>query len=134
MNRVESAGGVILNELNEVVIVFTNTKSWQFPKGTVEKGEQYLETAVREIEEETGLKNLEYVKELPIYSRVSTHEENTIRYIHYFLFHTHKQKLMPSAEVTDCKWIHIDKVDKILTYPEDKQFAKTVIGEINDIN
>ncbi len=33
----ESAGGVIVNENNEVVIVFTNTKSWQFPKGTVEK-------------------------------------------------------------------------------------------------
>ena len=126
MNRVESAGGVILNELNEVVIVFTNTKSWQFPKGTVEKGEQYLETAVREIEEETGLKNLEYVKELPIYSRVSTHEENTIRYIHYFLFRTHKQELIPSAEVTDCKWIHIDKVDSELTYVEDKKFIMNI--------
>jgi len=126
MNRVESAGGVILNELNEVVIVFTNTKSWQFPKGTVEKDEQYLETAVREIWEETGLKNLEYIKELPVYSRVSTHEENTIRYIHYFLFRTHKQKLMPSAEVTDCKWIHIDKVDSELTYVEDKKFIMNI--------
>ena len=122
MKKIESAGGVILNELNEVVIVFTDTKSWQFPKGTVENGEKYLETAIREIWEETGLKNLEYVKELPVYSRVSTHEENTIRYIHYFLFYTKKQYLMPSSEVTECKWVPIDEVEKELTYDEDKKF------------
>ncbi|HUC96479.1 MAG TPA: hypothetical protein VMR16_02310 [Candidatus Saccharimonadales bacterium] len=32
MNKVESVGGII-NEFDEVVIVFTDTKSWQFPKG-----------------------------------------------------------------------------------------------------
>jgi 8-oxo-dGTP pyrophosphatase MutT (NUDIX family) len=122
MNKVESAGGVILNEFNEVVVVFTDTKSWQFPKGTVEKGEKYLETATREINEETGLKNLEYVKELPVYSRVSTHEDNTVRYIHYFLFRTQKQVLTPGSEVTQCKWVSIDEVENELTYDEDKKF------------
>ena len=33
----ESAGWIIVNENNKVVIVFTDTKSWQFPKGTIEK-------------------------------------------------------------------------------------------------
>ncbi len=65
----ESAGGVIVNEKNEVVIVFTDTKSWQFPKGTVEKDEDYLKTAIREIEEETGLKNLKLIKKFPVYTR-----------------------------------------------------------------
>lgn len=122
MKKVESAGGVIINGFNEVVIVFTDTKSWQFPKGTVEKGEEYLETAIREIKEETGLTDFEYVKELPVYNRVSTHEDDTIRYIHYFLFRTKKQALNPSFEVTDCKWVPIDEVEKELTYDEDKKF------------
>lgn len=113
-----------MNEFNEVVIVFTDTKSWQFPKGTVEKGEEYLGTAIREIEEETGLKNLEYVKKLPVYSRKSTHEVDTIRTIHYFLFKTKKQNLHPSSEVTDAKWVKLNIVSEILTYPDDKKFIK----------
>jgi 8-oxo-dGTP pyrophosphatase MutT (NUDIX family) len=127
MRKIESAGGVIINEFNEVVIVFTDTHSWQFPKGTVENNEKYLDTALREIEEETGLKNLEYVKPLPIYSRISTHEKDTRREIHYFLFKIQKQDLVPSAEVTQSKWVAIQKVDEELTYPEDKTFIKEAL-------
>ena len=29
---------------------------WGFPKGHIEKGEKYIETAVRELKEETGIK------------------------------------------------------------------------------
>jgi 8-oxo-dGTP pyrophosphatase MutT (NUDIX family) len=122
MKTIDSAGGVILNELKEVVIVYTNTKSWQFPKGTVEKDEKFIDTALREIKEETGLSDLKLIKRLPSYSRVSTHENNTIRNIHYFLFTTNKTSLTPDAEITDCKWTPINEADNLLTYPEDKQF------------
>jgi len=131
MKTIESAGGVILNEFNEVVMVFTDTKSWQLPKGTVKKGEKYIDTAIREIEEETGLTNLTYIKELPVYSRISTREADTLRYIHYFLFHTKKQDLSPNSEVTECKWVSINKIDEELTYEEDKKFivnARNNIG------
>lgn len=129
MEKIESAGGVIINECDEVVIVFTDTHSWQFPKGTVEKNEKYLDTALREIKEETGLSNLEYINSLPIYSRLSTHEPNTSREIHYFLFKTQKQILNPSAEVSQCKWIAIQKVEEELTYPEDKTFIKGILKD-----
>jgi len=131
MKIIESAGGVILNEFNEVVIVFTDTKSWQLPKGTVENGEKYLETAIREIKEETGLTNLTYIKELPAYSRISTHEVDTRRYIHYFMFQTQKQGLSPNSEVTRCKWVSIDKVDIELTYEEDRYFIINVRNNIS---
>ncbi|MEI6237011.1 MAG: NUDIX domain-containing protein [Candidatus Saccharibacteria bacterium] len=130
MKKVESAGGVIINEFSEVVVVFTDTKSWQLPKGTVEKDESYFDTATRKIKEETGLKNLNYVKELPAYSRISTHEDNTIRYIHYLLFRTKKQNLTASAEVTECKWVPIEEIEHELTHPEDKQFVKNIVKEI----
>ena len=130
MKKVESAGGVIINELNELVVVFSDIKSWQFPKGTVEDGEEYFGTAIREIKEETGLVELTFIKKLPIYSRVSTHEKDTIREIHYFLFRTKKQNLNPSAEVTDCKWVPIDAVEDKLTYPEDKKFITEIRQDI----
>ena len=39
-------------------------KGWEFPKGTVKKGEDNIETIKREIKEETGLKNFKIVKNL----------------------------------------------------------------------
>ncbi len=133
MERVdkESAGGIIVNEKNEVVVVFTDTKSWQFPKGTVEKGENYFKTAIREIEEETGLKNLKLIKKLQTYIR-SSHDKGKpiIRGIHYYLFNINKQKVIPKAEVSKCEWISINKAEDKLTYGEDKEFFNKVKKEI----
>lgn len=123
----ESAGGIIVNELDEVVMVFTDTKSWQFPKGTVERGEGYLKTALREIKEETGLINLKLIKKLPRYTRISDDEGNKVyRDIHYFLFNKRKQKLKPSAEITACEWIPLDKAEDKITYKEDKEFFRRI--------
>lgn len=132
MIKMQSAGGIIINELNEVAVVFTNTKSWQFPKGGVELGEEHIDTAIREIEEETGLKNITLVKKLPEYSRVSIHTNNTCLHIHYYLFKALKQDLTPSLEISECKWVAIDKVEDALTYPEDKKFITDLKQNILD--
>jgi len=47
----------------------TGIEYWNFPKGTVEKGELEIETAKREIEEETGLINLNFDKKFKIAER-----------------------------------------------------------------
>ncbi len=130
MIKMHSAGGIIINEFNEVAIVFTNTKSWQFPKGGIEPGETHAETAIREIQEETGLKDLTLVKKLPEYSRLSTLAKDTQLHIYYFLFRIKKQKLVPSAEISQCKWVAIDKVKNELTYPEDKKFIGDNLSSI----
>lgn len=132
MIKMQSAGGVIVNEFNEVAIVYTNTKSWQFPKGGIEPGETHVQTAIREIKEETGLKNLELIKPLPLYSRISTHTNNTRLDISYFLFKVPKQALTPSLEVTDCKWVAIDEAHNELTYAEDKKFITDIKQNILD--
>ena len=104
MANKESAGGIIVNENNEIAMVFTDTKSWQFPKGTVEAGEEYFETAIREIEEETGLKNLEFIKKLPMYTRISNDGDRKVyRDIYYFLFHSTNNVITPGSEVTKCE-------------------------------
>ena len=55
INKTITAGGIIVNEYKEVVIVNQNHDSWSLPKGHVEDNETFLETAKREIYEETGL-------------------------------------------------------------------------------
>ena len=60
-------GIVVLNKDNKVFVAkrLDNHKNfWQMPQGGVDKGEDYLKAAFRELEEETSIKNVDLVKEL----------------------------------------------------------------------
>ncbi|WP_449401298.1 NUDIX hydrolase [Chryseobacterium wanjuense] len=58
---IEAAGGVVNNPDGEILFIKRLGK-WDLPKGKMEKGESREESAVREIEEETGLKEVELVR------------------------------------------------------------------------
>ena len=60
-------GIVVLNEENKVFVAkrIDNPKNfWQMPQGGVDEGEDFLQAAYRELEEETSIKNVELIKEL----------------------------------------------------------------------
>ena len=60
-------GIVVLNKDNKVFVakrIDTKKNFWQMPQGGVDKGEDYLTAAYRELEEETSIKNVDLIKEL----------------------------------------------------------------------
>ncbi len=59
----KAGGGLVYNDKNEVLFIFRN-KKWDLPKGGIEKGEAIEDTAIREVEEETGVKDLKIVRKL----------------------------------------------------------------------
>lgn len=60
---VEAAGGVVENPADGILMIFRRGW-WDLPKGHVEAGETHEETALREVEEETGLRGLSIRKPL----------------------------------------------------------------------
>ncbi|WP_306352590.1 NUDIX hydrolase [Flavobacterium sp. '19STA2R22 D10 B1'] len=59
----KAGGGLVYNQKGEVLFIFRNGK-WDLPKGGIEKGEEIEETALREVEEETGVNKLKITKKL----------------------------------------------------------------------
>ncbi len=140
MKKTQSAGGVIVNANGEVVVVSQKSKSWSLPKGHIEPGEDVLEAAYREINEETGLNVscLILKKSFEPYQRTGlsykdgkpTDEQKTI---HMFLFMTQVTKLSPiDSHNPEARWVSKEQVVDILTHPKDKEFFLSIIDELDD--
>ncbi len=105
---VMAAGGVVLNENNELLLIYRKEK-WDLPKGKADAGETPEQTALREVSEETGLKQLSITK--PIQTTYHTYKEDKTRFLkttHWFeMKGTSKEALVPQAEekITAIKWV-----------------------------
>ena len=54
-NKVKGAGGLVFNKQGQVLLLANKQGEWLFPKGHIDNGESHLETALREVAEETGI-------------------------------------------------------------------------------
>ena len=65
MKQERSAGAVVFIKETEPIYLLLQyeAKHWDFPKGNIEKGETDQETVKREIAEETGIKDIEIIKD-----------------------------------------------------------------------
>ena len=59
----KAGGGLVYNKNGDVLFIFRNGK-WDLPKGGIEKGEEIQDTAMREVEEETGVGKLTFRRKL----------------------------------------------------------------------
>lgn len=59
----KAGGGLVYNKRGEILFIFRSGK-WDLPKGRTEKGEDIEATAMREVEEETGVNKLRITKKL----------------------------------------------------------------------
>ena len=61
MKKIIAGGGLVLNEKNELLMIFRRGK-WDLPKGKLDDDESIEQCAMREVKEETGIANLALVK------------------------------------------------------------------------
>ena len=112
---IQAAGGLVKNEYGEVLFIFRNDV-WDLPKGKVEKKEQIEEAAIREVEEETGVCNLQIVKPLDnTYHIYTFKEEQIFKTTYWFEMKTNYNKeLKPQFEegITKVVWLNQGQIEK----------------------
>lgn len=105
---IEAAGGIVQNEKKEILFIFRRGK-WDLPKGKREKKETPEIAAKREVEEETGVKNLTLKKKIgETYHTYDEFGKHILKVSHWFYFTCDsKQELVPQTEedITETKWI-----------------------------
>jgi ADP-ribose pyrophosphatase YjhB (NUDIX family) len=114
--KVEAAGGIVGCE-NSFLAIFRNEK-WDLPKGKLEKNEDPIQGAMREIEEECGVKGLQYVKPLTVtYHTYEYKGSPVLKKTFWYQFHlTEKQRLTPQIEegITQAVWFEEENIGAFL--------------------
>jgi len=95
----KASGGKVINTNNEVLFIYRFDK-WDLPKGKLENGESVSECAIREVEEECGITNLQIIKPLETTYHIYQEKGKTILKITYwFLMRTYFDgELTPQLE------------------------------------
>jgi len=115
---IQAAGGLVKNDEKKILMIFRRGK-WDLPKGKLDEGEKIEDCAIREVEEETGLKNVNL--ELPLIVTYHTYHEGTkfiLKESHWFAMTINgNQTLTPQKEedIFDIKWVSPNEVNAYLT-------------------
>jgi len=114
---VEAAGGIVYNNDNQILLIFRRGK-WDLPKGKVEKGEFYKQTALREVQEECGLKQIETGKHLfdTYHTYTQANEKILKRTVWYEMFLKNEETPVPQTaeDITEVKWFDYDSMAEVM--------------------
>lgn len=139
MPKEVSAGAVVFRkEGNQIYYLLLHYESghWEFPKGHIEDGENEIETVKREIEEETGLKDVKIVdgfKEYIKYFFRNTYdlkdEEKkkapwVFKIVTFYLAQSLEKEIKISGEHLDYKWLPYEEALKQTTFKNSKEILK----------
>ena len=106
--NVVAGGGKAYNAKNEILFIYRNDK-WDLPKGKAERKETIEETAIREVEEETGVEGLKIIKPLPTtYHIFKRNGKHRIKVTYWFEMKTEFDgELFPQIKegITKVEWL-----------------------------
>ena len=119
----KSCGGIVYRKYHgntEILLIkHINSGHWSFPKGHVEAGETEVETAAREIKEETGID----VMIDPTFRELVTYRPKKVtqKVVVYFIAKAKNGELKPQEnEISEVKWVEINRAADLLAYDNDR--------------
>lgn len=113
-----AGGGLVYNDKSEILFIHRNNK-WDLPKGKIEKGEDIETCALREVGEETGVKDLKIRHLITVtYHVFKRNGVYKLKETHWFEMHSsYTGKLVPQTKegIDKVKWKDFQKTQKALT-------------------
>jgi len=129
---IESAGGLVSNSNHHILLMFKRGK-WDMPKGRIKEGSDREESALREVQEETGLNSKKLVIQSKLISTWHTTLHQNIRYLkrtHWYLmeYDGKDDDTSPQIEegIIECRWVHLSGL------PEYRELLRARINYVID--
>ncbi len=110
---IKAAGGLVINDSGQVLMIHRRG-SWDLPKGKMEAGETKKVSAVREVKEETGLKEVKLLSKLittyHVY-RTQSSNKRVLKPTYWYLLSSNQVTLIPQTEedIDEVCWKKLDK-------------------------
>jgi len=121
-----AAGGLVRDADGNVVVVHRpKYDDWTLPKGKLDGGETFEQAAVREVEEETGLR-CELVE--PIGEVIYPDPKGRPKRVRYWLMRPVEGDIRnrrPDAEIDEVRWVDVDGAERLLSYEFDRRLLRS---------
>ena len=130
---VEAAGGVVWRLTGKgrrkfLLVHRRHHQDWSFPKGKLDPGEKHKEAALREVEEETGLRCTAGDKLDSVTYTVSRGRSKRVK---YWLMTRRNGKFVANSEVDKVAWLTAKQARRKLTYDLDRSVLADAIEHLN---
>ncbi|MCD6550043.1 NUDIX domain-containing protein [bacterium] len=124
-----SAGAVVFRRENNKIkylLIKYGWGHWEFPRGLIEKGESLEETARREIKEETGIEDIEFIPGFKEWIKFffKLKGKNIMKIATFLLAETKTKEIKLSFEHQDWAWLDYNEALERLTYDNSKEVLK----------
>jgi 8-oxo-dGTP pyrophosphatase MutT (NUDIX family) len=143
VRREFSAGGVLVRRLRGDWVMAAIRPAgkdpgvWALPKGIIGDGEPPAETALREVEEETGVEGRLVGKLGDIRYVYTWAGERVFKVVSFYLVRYSKGRLgdLPPAtahEVAEARWLPLDEAPQLLAYKGEREMAEKALASLRD--
>ena len=126
---VRAAGGIVLRgdgpDRSVALVHRPRYDDWSFPKGKLDDGEDEAMAALREVEEETGLR----CHLGPSVGAVTYRDRRgRAKVVRYFRMDADGGRFTPNHEVDDLRWVPIEDAVRLLSYAHDRSLLRQVLA------
>lgn len=133
MKLIQAAGGLVWNENNELLMIFRRGK-WDLPKGKIEEDETLETAAVREVEEECGISDIELLKPFTTSYHVYQDDKDVVlkETFWYEMRSKHAGEMQPQEieGITQVEWVpkHALSVKLSNSYPSIVEMVENLLS------
>ena len=125
--EVLAAGGLVVRDDGRIAVVHRpRYDDWSLPKGKLDPGESFEDGALREVEEETGVRG-RIVQELPSTSYQDRKGRDKLVRWYRMDVDGEPAAFAPDDEVDELRWLTPDAALALLSYPHDRALVETIV-------